>query len=192
MLTLDRPLVMVVEGPLLAQVRVLLPEVQHYITLYNTPGVDSLGLEVNNIVDITDHNNYEFIMRISTNIQNNEDFFTDLNNMQVDHDILEHGNFFKNLNNIQMIRRKHFTKLPLQANYYPLPGAVFIEDDETRLTILTAQPLGVAALKPGQVEIMQDRRLNQDDGRGLGQGVLDNRPTPTSFRLILESKTSKC
>nr|CAD7454168.1 unnamed protein product [Timema tahoe] len=173
MLTLDRPLVMVVEGPLLAQVRVLLPEVQHYITLYNTPGVDSLGLEVNNIVDITDHNNYEFIMRISTNIQNNEDFFTDLNNMQ-------------------MIRRKHFTKLPLQANYYPLPGAVFIEDDETRLTILTAQPLGVAALKPGQVEIMQDRRLNQDDGRGLGQGVLDNRPTPTSFRLILESKTSKC
>nr|CAD7399005.1 unnamed protein product [Timema cristinae] len=180
MLTLDRPLVMVVEGPLLSQVRVLLPEVQHYITLYNTPGVDSLGLEVNNIVDITDHNNYEFIMRISTNIQNNEDFFTDLNNMQ--HAVLV----------LQMIRRKHFTKLPLQANYYPLPGAVFIEDDEMRLTVLTAQPLGVAALKPGQVEIMQDRRLNQDDGRGLGQGVLDNRPTPTSFRIILESKTSKC
>nr|CAD7594452.1 unnamed protein product [Timema genevievae] len=170
MLTLDRPLVMVVEGPLLAQVRVLLPEVQHYITLYNTPGVDSLGLEVNNIVDITDHNNYEFIMRISTNIQNNEDFFTDLNNMQVGELVMKtptnnqnNKNLFTDLNMqmicqhavlvFQMIRRKHFTKLPLQANYYPLPGAVFIEDDETRLTILTAQPLGVAALKPGQVEV---------------------------------------
>ncbi|XP_063231157.1 alpha-mannosidase 2 [Bacillus rossius redtenbacheri] len=169
----DVPPVWVVEGPLVSQVRVRLREASHVVALHNTPGVDSLGLEIQNIVDISDFNNYELVMRLSSNIKNGEEFFTDLNGMQ-------------------MIRRKHFNKLPLQANYYPLPSAAFIEDDDIRLTVLSAQPLGVAALKQGQIEVMQDRRLNQDDNRGLGQGVMDNRPTPLTFRLLLEKRTTKC
>lgn len=52
-----------------------------------------------------------------------------------------------------MIKRKTLKKLPLQANYYPMTSALYIEDNEVRLTLVSAQPLGAASLKEGQLEV---------------------------------------
>lgn len=52
-----------------------------------------------------------------------------------------------------MIRRKRFPKLPLQANYYPLPTATYIEDADLRMTVLSKQPLGSASLASGELEV---------------------------------------
>lgn len=78
------------------------------------------------------------------------------------------------------------SKLPLQANYYPIPSTAYIEDSTLRLSLLTGQPLGGSSLSSGELEIMQDRRLTRDDERGLGQGVLDNQPVLHIFRVVLE------
>ena len=52
-----------------------------------------------------------------------------------------------------MIKRIRYSKLPLQANYYPVPSQAFIEDFDSRLSILSAQPLGGASLHEGQLEV---------------------------------------
>ena len=129
------------------------------------------SLEIRNYVDIGDMSNTEIVMRLNTNIKSNKTFYTDLNGMQ-------------------MIKRERFSKIPLQANYYPIPTGIFIEDGQWRLTLFSGLPLGGSSLKSGEIEIMQDRRLNQDDERGMGQGVLDNRPVLNIFKLVLEGRES--
>lgn len=183
--------VLVTTGNLESSVATGLPFVVHE-NIFRT---GEKGLEIRNLVDIGDMSNTEIIMRMSTGIDSKEIFYTDLNAFEY-------------------IKRKRFAKLPIQANYYPIPSGIYIGDDAMRLTLLTAQPLGGSSLASGevclhkftfeyiskskmltiflffimfQIEIMQDRRLDQDDNRGLGQGVQDNVPILNIFKLGLEN-----
>lgn len=171
---ITKPKVLIIEGKLKSEVIVKFPSVEHSVILYNSGGPDDLGIEIRNLVDIASiEENYELAMRFSSNINNGAEFYTDLNGFQ-------------------MIKRKRLNKLPLQGNYYPMPGAAYIQDRNVRLTILSAQPLGVSSLNEGQIEIMQDRKLLQDDNRGLDQPVTDNRPTLSIFKLVVEAKSPIC
>lgn len=46
--------------------------------------------------------------------------------------------------------RRYFQKIPLQANFYPMPTMAYIQDSQYRLTLHTAQALGVSSLASGQ------------------------------------------
>ncbi|KNC27938.1 Alpha-mannosidase 2 [Lucilia cuprina] len=158
----QQPVVLVTKGPLESSISVGLSFGVHHTILR-----DGEAPEIRNNIDINDMDDTEIVMRFQTRIHNDETFYTDLNSLQ-------------------LIKRQRFTKIPLQGNYYPIPSAIYIEDDTLRLTVVSAQPLGGSSLADGEVEIMQDRRLTHDDERGLGQGVLDNQPVLHIFRVLLE------
>jgi alpha-mannosidase II len=99
---------------------------------------------------------------------------------------INNSDFYTDLNSYQFIRRKTYNKIPLQANVYPMPSAAYIHDNRLRLTALSAQTLGVSSLEKSRLEIFLDRRLAQDDNRGLEQPVLDNKITSSRFILVLE------
>lgn len=169
----ERPYVRIIEGKVLSYVEVITPWFKHTVTLRSSPGADGTGILINNEVDVRRMNNQELAMRISTDLKTGDTFFTDLNGFQ-------------------MIKRKKLAKLPLQANFYPVPSMAYIQDESSRMTLITRQPLGGSSLAPGQFELMMDRRLMQDDNRGLFQGVTDNKVTPHEFILLLERKTKGC
>ncbi|CAA6661402.1 unnamed protein product [Spirodela intermedia] len=101
------------------------------------------------------------------------------------------GVFYSDLNGFQMSRRETYEKIPLQGNYYPMPLLAFLQGtDGSRFSVHSRQALGAASLQDGWLEIMLDRRLVQDDGRGLGQGVMDNRPMNVVFHILTESNIS--
>jgi hypothetical protein len=58
----------------------------------------------------------------------------------------------------QMFRREAYGNLKVEANYYPMPTAAFLQDDKTRVTILGDVSHGVTSPKAGQLEIMLGRR----------------------------------
>ncbi|XAR51807.1 Alpha-mannosidase [Bertholletia excelsa] len=119
-----------------------------------------------------DFNDRELVVRYKTDVDNKRIFYSDLNGFQ-------------------MSRRETYDKIPLQGNYCPMPSLAFMQGPEgRRFCVHTRQALGVASLKNGWLEIMLDRRLVRDDERGLGQGVMDNRPMNVILHLLLESNIS--
>ncbi|XP_023587753.1 alpha-mannosidase 2 isoform X2 [Trichechus manatus latirostris] len=164
------PFVRVMRGRIYSEVTSFFDHITHRVRLYNIQGVEGQSVEISNIVDIRKEYNREIAMRISSDINSQNRFYTDLNGYQIQ-------------------PRVTMSKLPLQANVYPMTTMAYIQDAEHRLTLLSAQSLGVSSLKSGQIEVIMDRRLMQDDNRGLGQGVHDNKITANLFRILLEKRS---
>lgn len=76
-------IVHLVTGPILSRVFIELPYVRHTCTLFNSPGSDGLGLQILNQVDISEAQNFELAMRLDTDIVSGDEFFMDLNGLNV-------------------------------------------------------------------------------------------------------------
>ena len=68
-----------------------------------------------------------------------------------------------------------------------MPTVASVQDPYARLTVISEHAQGTASLMDGTIDVWLDRRLKQDDRKGLEQGVVqDNRPTQTRLRVVYE------
>uniref|UniRef100_A0A1I7RJD9 mannosyl-oligosaccharide 1,3-1,6-alpha-mannosidase n=1 Tax=Bursaphelenchus xylophilus TaxID=6326 RepID=A0A1I7RJD9_BURXY len=162
--------VVIVKGPVFTELVVTGPsniKLLHKIRLEN----NSEDIQIHNELDIRDEHEFEIAMRIESEDLNKKD-----------------EQFFTDSNGFQNLRRYRLSNLPLPAQYYPFTTSAYLETREVRLNALTKQPLGIASLKQGQLEIMLERRMSSDDGKGMEQGVEDNKKTESDFVFSLERR----
>ncbi|BFZ07971.1 hypothetical protein BsWGS_11009 [Bradybaena similaris] len=167
------PNMLVFRGPVMSAVMSHLPGVLHTSTLYNIPGPMGTGVHIDNLVDISSEEwaNKELAMRIITDVVSPD------TSLCVD------------LNGYQMHRKKWRAKFLIQGNFHPMTSMAYLTDDKlSRVTLITSEAHGVASLKDGMLEVMLDRRLMQDDWRGLNEGAHDNVPSPSRFILLPERR----
>ncbi|XP_059214046.1 alpha-mannosidase 2 [Centropristis striata] len=165
----EPPLVRVTRGPVFSDITSCFRHFTHTLRLFHLDGHAGRSLEISNMVDIRSEVNRELAMRLVSGVASGNRFYSDLNGFQ-------------------MQQRRTLAKLPLQANFYPMTTAAFLQDTVSRMTLLAAQSQAVASLRPGELEVVLDRRLQQDDNRGLGQGVTDNKLTASLYHLLLEDR----
>lgn len=165
--------IIVTSGPLSSEVTVVYTVVTHTVRLYHGKAVEGRGLYVENVVDFQQppkNRETEMFMRLSSEIGNGEPAV-----------------MYTDSNGFQMQKRVAVKRVGIEANYYPVTTAAYIEDDRHRLTVLVNHAQGAAGWEPGRIELMLDRRTLYDDSRGMGEGVVDSKMTLTKYWILLEA-----
>uniref|UniRef100_T1JDE6 Alpha-mannosidase n=1 Tax=Strigamia maritima TaxID=126957 RepID=T1JDE6_STRMM len=170
------PYFCVLRGPLISEIIVqYMNLLVHTVRIYHTNGPLSMGLEMDNIIEYPTPPKFretEVFMRVLSDVASGSTFFTDLNGFQ-------------------MMKRSIIPKIEIEGNYYPATTQIYIQDDNTRLSLLLSRAHGVTSWQKGWLEAMLDRRSLYDDSRGMGEGVIDNKRTRGRFWLLLEERAGK-
>lgn len=114
-------------------------------------------------VTITDHLGKEVVVTWSmddADFDSENTFYTDSNGLEMQTRVLN--------------ERPDFTLVTdefASSNYYPINSALVMRSPSTntQLTIMNDRSQGGSVLSNGVIEIMQNRRLLHDDGRGVGE-----------------------
>eukprot|EP01097_Dermamoeba_algensis_P006499 TRINITY_DN4068_c0_g1_i3.p1 TRINITY_DN4068_c0_g1~~TRINITY_DN4068_c0_g1_i3.p1 ORF type:complete len:474 (-),score=132.78 TRINITY_DN4068_c0_g1_i3:50-1471(-) len=149
-------------GPLVQEVRTRVNSwIVQSIRIYS----DSEWVEVESNVgpiDINDNQGKEVITRFSTNLATQQLFYTDSNGLEY----LQRKRNYRPTWNLTVTQ-------PIAGNYYPVNSFAFIKDQSTNLqfSVITDRSQGGSSINDGEIELMVNRRLLRDDGRGVGEAL---------------------
>ncbi|TKR81278.1 hypothetical protein L596_015179 [Steinernema carpocapsae] len=169
----DLGFVFTVKGPLQQSIHVLSKFYAVHYVARDTDDTEGEQLHVRTYTDIRTFQNSEAIARFAIDSKTFS-LFTD------------------NVG-LHMIKRDYFPDLPVGKNYYPMPSSLFVQDDKKRITVVSNVEHGCSGQKNG-FEIMLDRTMSIDDGKGLGMDdslLVDLIPVEIDFTIILEQVQSQ-
>lgn len=86
----------------------------------------------------------------------------------------------------------------ITANFYPINSAISMKDGDRVFTVMNDRSQSGACLSPGNIELMQNRLVPADDGKGMGEWLVEEgedghliRVPATYYVQIFNEKTSK-
>lgn len=170
----DQMSIIITSGPVSSEITVIYGVfLVHTVRIYhveNSTLSDSIYIE--NEIDFESppkNRETELFMRIISDVQNGDP-----------------PEFYSDSNGFQMQKRIKIERIGIEGNYFPITTMAYIQDDLSRLSLLTNHAQGAASWQPGYLEMMLERRTLYDDSRGMGEGVVDNRKTINKCWLLLE------
>ncbi|KAK9504456.1 hypothetical protein O3M35_010780 [Rhynocoris fuscipes] len=98
---------------------------------------------------------------------------------------MKNAEWYTDVNDFIYRKRILVPDVKLEGNYYPMTSTVFIENDVWRLSLLSDHSHGTAQFN-GHLEVMLNRRISVDDGKGLNEGVTENIIASSKFYLFIE------
>lgn len=149
----------------------LLQHTTKIFNILNSPLSSAIYVESKVDYDVTPANReVEMFLSIQTDITNGNppQLFTDNNSFQYTSRVLN-------------ISRR------VESNMYPITSMAYIQDKESRLSLMTDHAQGVTALQEGQIVALLDRRILFDDLRGTHEGLADSTPTCHRHYILLEN-----
>jgi len=99
--------------------------------------------------------------------------------------------YFTNQAGLEYVKRVYYPYWDerIAANYYPSSGATFIKDmtEDVRFSTIVNQGHGVGSLKDGEFEMMLQRRLLEDDHRGVDEVLNETYHTEPQIMILLDN-----
>ncbi|XP_069460399.1 lysosomal alpha-mannosidase-like [Ambystoma mexicanum] len=152
----------VVKGPLVVEVYQNFSSwCSQVVRLY--PGQKFVELEWTvGPIPVRDQWGKEVVSRFETDLYTDGRFYTDSNGRE----ILERRVDYRETWELNQTE-------PVAGNYYPVNSRIYIKNKKVQLTVLTDRSQGGTSLTNGSLELMVHRRLVVDDGRGVGEALLE-------------------
>lgn len=149
------------EGPLLTEVHFgyEVPWLKEVVIIYKDKNYIDFQYTVGPI-DISNGVGKEIVSRFETGIRNDGVFYTDSNGRE----FIKRRRSARNTWKLQEFE-------PIAGNYYPVNTAIYVEDDDKSIAVLTDRSQGGSSLEDGEVELMVHRRTIKDDSRGVDEPI---------------------
>jgi hypothetical protein len=118
----------------------------------------------------------ELVTRFSTKLANNKVLYVDKNGLEM--------------------RRWDYQTDSIPAsqvakNFLPMVYSSYIQDKQKRFSVISSQAYGVSSQENGALEVMLHRNCPADDGRGLGEALLDNSEYTSIIRIKIDDFTTE-